>query len=307
MPTLVSRCSKPMIILLAISIAAQSQQKAAAPKSEDIHIKKSITVGGNFVSSTETSIKGARERTVSQSPTGNTITLRQCDLKRTITINEQTQTYFVASDPQDEAAIKAAAMMSGGPAADSGAYITETSSVTDTGERKTLYGYPARHLKAKVEVKSSDNACTQVNQQYELDGWYADVSKDMAAACQQFLPPVRQNDGCSDRVIRKRSGSAKPGYPLTETVTLHNADGSTTAIGVQTSEISKQTLEKELFDVPPGYTEVKSLAELKTGPKPQVTQQVAAAAPPTQQQMQQAMQTFPQQPVPSNGKKKPGL
>ena len=46
MPTLVSRCSKPMIILLAISIAAQSQQKAAAPKSEDIHIKKSITVGG---------------------------------------------------------------------------------------------------------------------------------------------------------------------------------------------------------------------------------------------------------------------
>ena len=63
------------------------------------------------------------------------------------------------------------------------------SSVTDTGERKTLYGYPARHLKAKVEVKSSDNACTQVNQQYELDGWYADVSKDMAAACQQFLPP----------------------------------------------------------------------------------------------------------------------
>jgi len=50
-----------------------------------------------------------------------------------------------------------------------------------------------------------------------------------------------------------------------ETVVVHNADGSTTQIGVQTSEISKQTLEKELFDVPAGYNEVKSLAELNGG------------------------------------------
>jgi hypothetical protein len=89
-------------------------------------------------------------------------------------------------------------------------------------------------------------------------------------------------------VIRKRSGSAKPGYPMTETVTVHNADGSTTSIGVQTSEISKQTLEKELFDVPAGYTEVKSLAELNGGPKPQVAQPAAAYTPlpPTQQAQQ---------------------
>src|SRR5438105_43139 len=100
MPTLISRCAKCAVLLLAASLATQSQQKAAAPKSEDLHIKKSITVGGNFVSSTETSIKGARERTVSQSPTGTTVTLRQCDLKRTITINDQGQTYLVASDPQ---------------------------------------------------------------------------------------------------------------------------------------------------------------------------------------------------------------
>src|SRR6266496_777478 len=289
MPTLALRRLSWIVVLLPGTLAAQAQ---------DLHIKKSITVGGNFVSSTETSIKGARERTVSQSPTGNTITLRQCDLKRTITINEQTQTYFVAGDAQDEAAIKAAAVGARTPEADSGAYITETSSITDTGERKTIYGYPARHLKTKVTEQSSQNACSQVNQQFELDGWYTDL-KELSTACQQFLPPIRQNEGCSDRVIRKRSGSAKPGYPLTETLTLHNADGSTTQIGVQASEISKQNLEKELFDIPAGYTEVKSMAELSGGPKPQLAQQSMAAYP--QQAMQQAMQVPPQ----SNNQNKP--
>lgn len=263
MPTLTLR-PNCLIAVLLVAMAAQAQ---------DLHIKKNITVGGYSVSSTETSIKGARERTVSQSPTGNTITIRQCDLKQTVTVNEQAQTYLVAKDAQDEAALKAAAMVSGVPEASSGGYITETAAVTDTGERKTLYGYQARHLKSKVTVQSSPNACSQLNQQYEVDGWYADVAKDMATSCQQFLPPVRQTEGCNDRVIRKRSGSAKPGYPMVENVTLHGADGSTQQLGVQTSEITKPNLEKELFDIPAGYREVKTVAELNGTPAPQQTSQ----------------------------------
>jgi len=296
MPTPILRRVSWIVPLLAGTLAASAQ---------DLHIKKSITVGGNFVSSTDTSIKGARERTVSQSPTGTTVTLRECDLKRTVTINEQAQTYFVAKDSQAEAAIKAAALMSGGQEADSGAYITENIAVTDTGERKTLYGYPARHLRAKVEIKSSQNSCSQLDQSYELDGWYADLAKDLQAACQQFLPPIRQKDGCSDRVIRKRSGSAKPGYPLVETITLHNNNGSTTQIGAQTSQIDKQPLEKELFEVPAGYTEVKTMAELNGGPRPQAAQQ--ATAPAYNQQMQQPAMQQMQSPNAGNNQNHPSM
>jgi len=294
MPTLSLRRFAWLVAVLAATQTAPAQ---------DLHIKKSITVGGNFVSSTETSIKGPRERTVSQSPTGTTITLRQCDLKRTITINDQAQTYFVANDPQDEAAIKAAAMISGAPVADSAAYITETTTVTDTGERKTMYGYPARHLKAKVTVQSSQNACSQANQSYELDGWYTDISKEQTSICGQFLPPIRQSEGCNDPVIRHRSGSGKPGYPLTESLTLHNADGTTTQIGVLISDLSKQTLDKELFDIPAGYREVKSLAELNGGPKPQIAQPTTTAyAQPTQPPMQQGMP-----PAQNNNQKRPNM
>jgi hypothetical protein len=278
--------------MLCTGLAAPAQDSPAAKRStvappSDLHIKKSILSGGYVVSTSETSIKGARERTVSQGPTGNTVTLRQCDLKRTVTLNEAAQTYFVTHDPQDEAALKAAALLNGGPSDQSAAYITETSSVTDTGERKTLFGYTARHLKATVSLQSSEKACTQVNQQFELDGWYADLTREMSSACQQVLPPVHQAQGCSDTVIRKRSGSARPGYPLMEKLLLHNTDGTTTELSVQTAEISKQPLEKELFDIPGGYQEVHSLAELNGGPKP----------PPTTSSSQAATQTYtpPQQ------------
>ncbi len=287
MLTLTSRYLSLTLVLLA----------TVASGAQDLHIKKSITVGGNFVSNTETSIKGPRERTVSQSPNGSLITIRQCDLKRTISVNEQQQTYFILKDPQDDAAAKAAAMVSGVPQSDSGGFITETSTFTDTGERKTLYGYPARHLKATVTVQSSQNACSQLTQQYEVDGWYGEVSKELATSCQQFLPPVRQGDWCSDRVVRKRTGSAKPGYPLVENITLHNADGTTTQLGVQTSEITKSSLEKELFDVPVGFHEVKSVAELNGPPKPQADQPVMTATAPAPQATQQAMA----QPAPSKG------
>lgn len=276
-----------ILALLALTLAAQAQ---------DLYIKKSITVGGNFVSSTETSIKGGRERTVSQSPTGTTITLRQCDLKRSITINDQAQTYFVANDPQDEAAIKAAALISGSPVAESAAYITETSTVTDTGERKTMYGYPARHLRAKVTVQSSQNACSQVNQSYELDGWYTDLSKEQTAQCGEFLPPIRQGEGCNDRIVQRRSGSGKPGYPLSENLTLHNPDGTTTQIGMLTSNLSRQTLDKDLFEVPAGYRQVKTLAELNgaAASQPQAAQPTPVAyTPPPQQPTQYTPQPRP--------------
>ena len=276
MPTLISRhLSWTVVLLLAVAGHAQ-----------DLQIKKSITVGGNVVSSTETSIKGARERTVTQSPAGNTISIRQCDLKRTVHINEQAQTYFIAADAQDESAAKVAAMFGGAPAPQAGGYITESTTIADTGERKTINGYSARHLTMKVSVQPSKNACSQQAQEFEVDGWYADLSKEISS-CQQYLPPVRQNEGCNDRVIHKVSGSGKPGYPLNQIVTVHTDDGSTMQIGVQASEITKQDLAKELFDVPTGYHEVKSLAELSTVPVPAV-QALQPAPSSSNQQMAMA-------------------
>jgi hypothetical protein len=248
-----------------------------AVQAQDLHIKESISVGGNLVSSKETSIKGARERTVSQGPNGNSVTLRQCDLKRTVTLNEQAQTYLVSADPVDENAARAAALATGAVnTAASGGKITVTTTVTDTGERKVMYGYQARHLKARVVQEPSKDACTQVRQSFDIDGWYADISKEQTA-CAQLAPPVQQADGCHDTIISRRLGSGKPGYPLRESITMPTPDGGKTTVTVQISEIDKQELPDELFDVPDGYRQVSSIAELSGAP--QVTQQAPATAP----------------------------
>jgi hypothetical protein len=232
-------------------------------QADDLHFKKNITVEGNSVSGSETWVKGARERSVTKSPAGEVVSLRQCDLKRTVVVNEQSKAYFVINDPQDQSAANAAALMTGAPvpAAASGGVITQTVSITDTGERKLISGYPARHLKTTVAVESSPNACSAVKQKYDIDGWYTDLTKEQLS-CSQSLPPVKLAANCTDSIVVRHKGSAKPGYPLRETIILQNEGADPTKIEVATSEISKEPLKPELFDVPADFHEVHSQMEL---------------------------------------------
>jgi hypothetical protein len=252
---------------------------AITAQAQDLHIKKNISVGGYVVSTTESSLKGARERSVSQGPNGSTITLRQCDLRRTLTLNEQAQTYLSTSDPQDENAARAAALATGAPATEAaGGKVTVTTTITDTGERKVLYGYQARHIKAKVVQEPSQDACTQVRQSFDIDGWFADISKEQAS-CATVAPPVPQGTGCHDTVVARRVGSGRLGYPIQEDITMPNPDGTTTTVTTRVSELSKQELPKEMFDVPAGYRQVNTLAELNGAPQATQSAQGGVAAP----------------------------
>jgi len=253
-------------VVLAASVFAYATdapaKKAASPV--DLHIKKNISVNGYSTSAVDVSIKGARERTTN----GTSVTIRQCDLKRTLNLNEENQSYTVTNDPQDTEAARAAAIATGAQVADSDGAIAVTTTITDTGERKVLFGYPARHLKASIVEESAAKACSQVHEKYELDGWYTDIAVAQAG-CAHFVPPVRQGDNCHDPVVSKRIGSGRPGYPLVETITMHNADASSTSVRTQTEELSKQeNLPDELFDIPPGYHQVGSAAELHAAAQP---------------------------------------
>ena len=288
MPVRSSNLDLCVLAILSISVTAAA---------DDLHFKKSISVGGNTVSTSETWVKGARQRTVTASPAGNLVTLRQCDLKRTVTLSEQNQSYLVTKDSEDESVSQAAALMGGGPSTTSGGSITQTVTVSDTGERKQMSGYAARHLRTKVVVESSADACSKTNQSYEIDGWYADISKE-PISCSQSLPPIKQGASCADRVIVRRKGSGKPGYPLHETITLQSDGGTPTKIEVATSDISKDTAQAELFDVPGAYHEVHSESELyvvatlppgAASTAPQSPASYGSGLPNSQQMMAQAL------------------
>jgi hypothetical protein len=268
-----------------------------AAAADDLHFKNNVSVEGNTVSTSETWVNGTRERTVTSSPVGSIVTLRQCDLKRTVTINEQSQSFFVAKEAQEESVNKAAALLNGGPAPASGGSITQTVTITDTGERKQMSGYAARRLKTTVVVESSADACSKLNQTYDIDGWYADLSKEQLS-CVQTLPPVKQGATCSDRVIIRRKGTGKSGYPLRETISLKGDDGNATKIDLVTSDISKQAGKAELFEVPQGFHEVHSETELYIASMPQVStqptvQQTSMSAMPAPNPQMAPMQMAP--------------
>ncbi len=52
-----------------------------------------------------------------------------------------------------------------------------------------MFGYTARHLKIKVAQEASQNACNPVHQSFEIDGWYADLGKELAGCSTQVGPP----------------------------------------------------------------------------------------------------------------------
>ncbi|MBV9482689.1 MAG: hypothetical protein JO249_18360 [Acidobacteria bacterium] len=258
-------------------VAAATLALLMVAQAEDLKITKKISVGESSFTS-ETYIKGARERNEMNMPGGvSNLSIHQCDLKRTLTVNDQTQTYMVAADPESGDTADAAALLTGAPAAQAGGKVTLTSIITDTGERKALFGYAARRLKTSVIAESSPGSCSNVHQKFEMDGWYADVGKDLAG-CAPPPPPIRQAEGCHDRVVVRSKGRTKPGIALAETIRTENPDGQPLTMTFSTDGISKQTLSPDLFDVPAGYRQVNSAAEMIAVP----VAQVATAAAPTQ-------------------------
>lgn len=248
---------------------------------DDLTVSKKITVGGNSFSS-QTLVKGARERTSMDMGTGSPmITIRQCDLKRSLNLNDGQKTYLVKPDLEeaDSSKATAAALLGGAPVQESGGTTTYTSTVKDTGERKQLYGYTARHLKMTVVAQSSPNSCNAVKQKYEIDGWYIDV-KDQAN-CQRFSPFIKDAQGCHDKVVLKQTGSARPGLAVQETVSLANGDDQPMVITTEVTELKKGTLAPELFDAPADYKQVNTTAELYAGPVMAAqTAQAGGAVPP---------------------------
>ena len=257
------------------SVSAFVGQKVAA---NDFRVRYKVTLAsggtGDHSSETVTMIKGARERSESHMGYGyDTVTITQCDLKRTLQISDTTKKYVVT---QMETGQPSSTTTPGTPAsapttpARSGGVVEYVTSSVDTGERKEMFGFTARHVKSSTSVNASPNACNPGKMRTELDGWYIDLNVEFN--CDMNRPPTMPtnrmpNAGCRDQVKTRREGTAKTGYPLIETMKYYGSDGQLTfAQTKEVIELSRATLESALFDIPKGYTEATNSSELYGAP-----------------------------------------
>jgi hypothetical protein len=229
----------------------------------DVKIKSKQTMSGQSYENT-TYIKGKRQRT--ESMNGMMINLNQCDLRRGVQINPNTKTYIINEYQQDTTAAKTtAAPAKSDGVIRAGGTVTTTVTVKDTGERKQMFGYTAKHLIITMETVSSPDACAKNNMKMQTDGWYIDA--EFALDCSQYAQYQSYNPKskptCQDKYQMKTVGTAKRGYPVYEKMTMFDESGKETYTMVsEVVELSKATLEAGLFDIPAGYREVSDAAQM---------------------------------------------
>ena len=212
-------------------------------------------------------IKGPRMRSEMAGDFGMT-TVLQCDLKRTLTINEKTKTYMIMpTDGSNASAVGGGGAINPPVAASTpqrGGVVNITQTITDTGERKQMFGFTARHIKTSLVKTASPDACDK-DQKIETDGWYIDFQYDFECPDQRqkHQPTVRpQRPGCQDEIRMRTIGTAKLGFPVLVTTTIYEPDGSTSTTTQEVLELSKEPLSAALFEVPEGYRLVKNAQEL---------------------------------------------
>lgn len=227
-------------------------------------------------------VKGMRKRTEAGAMMGMPappVVIEQCDLQRYIKINDKKKLYFIEPFAKEEVidedpAVKTKPAVT--PAKDQptkkGGVITMYYNITDTGERKKMYGFTARHVWTTQKMKGSPDACTMKDSMLiKTDGWYIDLP--------QFNCPVRytsaaarrpqdpQKPDCMDRFVTRRSGKGKLGFPLIETTTMIMGDGTKTQntfeTNLETLELISGKLDSMLFEIPPGYQLAASEDELQ--------------------------------------------
>lgn len=243
----------------------------------DFKVKYKVTMNmGGQPQTTEsvTMIKGARERSESRMGYYDSVNITQCDLKRTIQINDKLKKYLITPMEVDTST----ATSSPAPAATpvpatpsrTGGTVTYVTTAIDTGERREMFGFTARHVKSSTTIQSSPDACNPTNLRTEVDGWYIDLNVEFncnlgGPTATASRPPAV--GGCRDQVKFRREGTGKIGYPLIETMRMLDGSGQVTfSTTKEVLELSRESLDIALFDIPAGYTQAMSQQEMYAMP-----------------------------------------
>jgi hypothetical protein len=228
----------------------------------DVKIKTRQMMSGQTSENT-TYIKGKRQR--SEMMGGKMINITQCDLRRDVQIMPDGKVYMV--NPFDDGTTQANRSVSQTQTTtklETGGTVTMTVTTKDTGERKQMFGYQAKHLIITMETVASPDACMKNNSKMEMDGWYIDAAwtLDCDRTYSGGYAPKSQG-GCRDKYVMKQVGAAKRGYPVWEKMTMFDESGKEMMTSLnEVIELSQATLDASLFDIPQGFREVKNSSEL---------------------------------------------
>jgi hypothetical protein len=171
------------------------------------------------------------------------VTITLCDERRTLILNPESQLYASMRHETPEFRRMIQPIITTPRPNRSGAVITITIAAVDTGERRQVGSYIARHMKTTT-TKSDAGVDRSVREQ---DGWYLDLP-DLDCGQGGEAAMVLVPHDASIHVEHR--GTARRGYPIEET---DRDDHHNAAIATKLIEFSEASLDDALFTVPSRY------------------------------------------------------
>ena len=253
---------RPSLIFLLAAFGAVPviPVRPTVPNFRDLTIKIRETRGLSHPMLHTFYFKGPRERT-EIGPDGAKLmapstTIMQCDQRTIIHLNPSLKTYtiFVNSEPRTPSkTVRVRPQLPDGP------IVNVTMDSVDTGERRQLAGYEARHLKSTITIDPSKDASTLPGK-IVLDSWYLDLpAENCHEPISRSLSPIFMGmykigpTGHRDHFEIKYTGAETTGLILEERSTRR--EGGNVILGkTELLEVSEQPLDESLFEVPSDYT-----------------------------------------------------
>ena len=185
-------------------------------------------------------------------------TITQCDERRTLELNHEARLYgwsplnFIGRD-----IVMAAFMVAGETrAARCRRGREDHHKYVDTGERRQVGSYSARHVITTITTDPSPGANTLPSESVE-DGWYIDLPPagcwDVGDGRFFSTGSVVRAGGAPERMNVEFRGAGRRGFPIEETTRRRGEHEPPITIRVTLIEFSEAVLDKSLFDVPTGY------------------------------------------------------
>lgn len=271
------RMRLPFLLSLALAAvlpAAPASHRADSLEKRGLKIVTRFTAGRAPAFTTTQFIKDERSRIEREVAGHLRVTINQCDEHQVLQLDPQAREYTsyqlndqgrpVLSRPPTPAQ---SAQLPEPP----GGTLTVNIETTDTGERKPIFGYTARHITERQTMTPGPGAISP-DEEIVRDGWYIDL--DVTPGCgprrnaQAFLVGgVAPPGGASrvDKVEFHRKGEPPAGFAvsLTTTTTSHTSSGSSFVSESlnEVVELSTAPLDPSLFDVPQGFQKVIRLPD----------------------------------------------
>lgn len=262
---------RPLLCLL-FTILAMAQ-------SADVGLKITIrdsTIGGLTTQETQY-IQGDRRRNESRTAFGSNYGPRlalitRCDKGQNFELNLDDKEYISTPIPKVRSAAEWKALADKSPASTAPRTPTILIEITtvDTGERKNLFGFEARHV-ITTERHTRLYGAKDVEQESVKDGWFADVPTSLSCypssrGAVTFATARSMNEPV-DVPSLKFVGTPEAGFALSTTTTsripFNAPDGSkretTSTSEREVTELFSGPLDAQLFEVPSGFTKVDRL------------------------------------------------